>query len=151
MRSSHLDGSGCLNTKARGLAVLTTPLLNKGTAFTLEEREELGLTGLLPPVISTLEGQVKAAYAQYQRLPDALNKNIYLTALHDRNEVLFYRLLSGHLREMIPIVNDLTVGMAMQQYHHECRRPRGVYLSIDHLNGIGAAFANLARDPKIST
>src|ERR1700678_1801960 len=148
MRNSHLDGSGFVNTKARGMAVLTTPLLNKGTAFTLEEREELGLTGLLPPVISTLEGQVKAAYAQYQRLPDALNKNIYLTALHDRNEVLFYRLLSGHLREMIPIVNDLTVGMAMQQYHHECRRPRGVYLSIDHLDGIETAFANLGAGPE---
>ena len=138
----------CYKTKARGMAVLTTPLLNKGTAFTAEEREELGLTGLLPPVISTLEAQVKAAYAQYQRLPDALNKNIYLTALHDRNEVLFYRLLSGHLREMIPIVNDLTVGMAMQQYHHECRRPRGVYLSIDHLDGIEAAFANLGAGPE---
>lgn len=148
MRSSHVDGSGCLKTKARGLAVLTTPLLNKGTAFTAEEREELGLTGLLPPVISTLEAQVKAAYAQYQRLPDALNKNIYLTALHDRNEVLFYRLLAGHLREMIPIVNDLTVGMAMQHYHHECRRPRGVYLSIDHLDGIEAAFANLGVGPE---
>lgn len=148
MRSSHLDGSGCINTKARGMAVLTTPLLNKGTAFTAEEREELGLTGLLPPVISTLEAQVKAAYAQYQRLPDALNKNIYLTALHDRNEVLFYRLLAGHLREMIPIVNDLTVGMAMQQYHHECRRPRGVYLSIDHLDGIEAAFGNLRVGPE---
>ncbi|MFZ0336569.1 MAG: NAD-dependent malic enzyme, partial [Terracidiphilus sp.] len=130
------------------MAVLTTPLLNKGTAFTAEEREELCLTGLLPPVISTLEAQVKAAYAQYQRLPDALNKNIYLTALHDRNEVLFYRLLAGHLREMIPIVNDLTVGMAMQQYHHECRRPRGVYLSIDHLYGIEAAFANLGAGPE---
>ena len=148
MRSSHVDGSGCLKTKARGMAVLTTPLLNKGTAFTAEEREELCLTGLLPPVISTLEAQVKAAYAQYQRLPDALNKNIYLTALHDRNEVLFYRLLAGHLREMIPIVNDLTVGMAMQHYHHECRRPRGVYLSIDHLDGIEAAFANLGVGPE---
>jgi malate dehydrogenase (oxaloacetate-decarboxylating) len=148
MRGSHLAGEDCYKTKARGLAVLTTPLLNKGTAFTLEEREELGLTGLLPPVISTLMAQVKAAYAQYQRLPDALNKNIYLTALHDRNEVLFYRLLSGHLREMIPIVNDLTVGMAMQQYHHECRRPRGVYLSIDHLDGIKAAFANLGAGPE---
>jgi malate dehydrogenase (oxaloacetate-decarboxylating) len=143
MRSPHLAGEDCIKTKARGMAVLTTPLLNKGTAFTLEEREDLGLTGLLPPVISTLMEQVKAAYAQYQRLPDALNKNIYLTALHDRNEVLFYRLLSGHLREMIPIVNDLTVGMAMQQYHHECRRPRGIYLSIDHLDRIEAAFANL--------
>jgi len=147
MRSPHLAGEDCIKTKARGMAVLTTPLLNKGTAFTLEEREDLGLTGLLPPVISTLMEQVKAAYAQYQRLPDALNKNIYLTALHDRNEVLFYRLLSGHLREMIPIVNDLTVGMAMQQYHHECRRPRGIYLSIDHLDRIEAAFANLGAGP----
>jgi malate dehydrogenase (oxaloacetate-decarboxylating) len=130
------------------MAVLTTPLLNKGTAFTAEERKELGLTGLLPPVISTLEAQVKAAYAQYQRLPDALNKNIYLTALHDRNEVLFYRLLAGHLREMIPIVNDLTVGMAMQQYHHECRRPRGVYLSIDHPEAIEEAFENREAGPE---
>ena len=141
------NGESPYKTKARGLAVLTTPLLNKGTAFTAEERKDLGLTGLLPPVISTLTAQVKAAYSQYQRLPDALSKNIYLTALHDRNEVLFYRLLSGHLREMIPIVNDLTVGMAMQQYHHECRRPRGVYLSIDHLDGIEAAFANLGAGP----
>jgi malate dehydrogenase (oxaloacetate-decarboxylating) len=148
MHSSPLDAAGSYKTKARGMAVLTTPLLNKGTAFTAEERIELGLTGLLPPVISTLAAQVKAAYAQYQRLPDALNKNIYLTALHDRNEVLFYRLLAGHLREMIPIVNDLTVGMAMQQYHHECRRPRGVYLSIDHLDGIEAAFENLGAGPE---
>ena len=66
-----------------------------------------------------------------------------MTALHDRNEVLFYRLFSEHLREMIPIVNDLTVGMAMEQYHHECRPPRGVYLSIDHAEAIEEAFANL--------
>ena len=85
---------------------------------------------------------MKRAYIQYERLPDALSKNIYLTALHDRNEVLFYRLFSEHLREMIPIVNDLTVGMAMEQYHHECRPPRGVYLSIDHVDEIEEAFAN---------
>ena len=104
-------------------------------------------TGLLPPDISTLGAQVKRAYIQYERLPDALSKNIYLTALHDRNEVLFYRLFSEHLREMIPIVNDLTVGMAMEQYHHECRRPRGVYLSIDHPEAIEEAFANLGVGP----
>ena len=97
------------------MAVLTTPFINKGTAFTAEEREALGLTGLLPPVISTLDDQKTAAYIQYQRLPDALSKNIYLTALHDRNEVLFFGLLSEHLREMIPIVNDRTVGLAMEQ------------------------------------
>jgi len=125
------------------MAVLTTPLLNKGSAFTNEEREALGLTGLLPPVISSLEAQVNSAYTQYQRLPDSLSKNIYLTALHDRNEVLFFRVLSEHLREMIPIVNDRTVGLAMEQYHHECRRPRGVYLSIDHADAIEDAFGNL--------
>ena len=138
------NGDGCRETKARGLAVLNSPPLNKGTAFTAEERIALGLTGLLPPDISTLETQVERAYIQYERLPDALSKNIYLTALHDRNEVLFYRLFSEHLREMIPIVNDLTVGMAVEQYHHECRRPRGVYLSIDHAGAIEEAFASLA-------
>ncbi|WP_321475068.1 NAD-dependent malic enzyme [uncultured Paludibaculum sp.] len=135
--------NGHYETTSRGLAVLSSPLLNKGTAFSAEERRELGLTGLLPPEISTLETQVVRAYLQYEGLTDALSKNIYLTALHDRNEVLFYRLFSEHLREMIPIVNDLTVGMAMEQYHHECRPPRGVYLSIDHADAIEEAFANL--------
>ncbi len=129
-------------TKARGLDVLNSPTLNKGTAFTARERSTLALTGLLPPDISTLDAQVKRAYIQYERLPDALGKNIYLTALHDRNEVLFYRLFSEHLREMIPIVNDLTVGLAMEQYHHECRRPRGVYLSIDHPKSVEEALSN---------
>jgi len=147
LRKSAPHEVGCHETKARGMAVLTTPLLNKGTAFTIEEREALGLTGLLPNVISTLEVQVACAYAQYQRLPDALGKNIYLTALHDRNEVLFFRVLSEHLREMIPIVNDRTVGLAMEQYHHECRRPRGVYLSIDHPQAIEEAFGNLGAGP----
>ncbi len=140
-------GNHVYQTQARGLAVLNSPLLNKGTAFNAEERKALGLTGLLPPEISTLETQVKRAYIQYERLPDALSKNIYLTALHDRNDVLFYRLFSEHLREMIPIVNDLTVGLAMEQYHHESRRPRGVYLSIDHPGGIEEAFNNFKAGP----
>jgi malate dehydrogenase (oxaloacetate-decarboxylating) len=140
-------GDGCYHTKARGLDVLNSPSLNKGTAFTTEERKTLGLAGLLPPDISTLEMQVTRAYIQYERLPDAVSKNIYLTSLHDRNAVLFYRLLSEHLREMIPIVNNLTVGMAMEQYHHECRRPRGVYLSIDHADVIEEAFNSLGFGP----
>jgi len=142
MAKPRQNGDGCYQTKARGLAVLNSPLLNKGTAFTAEERMALGLTGLLPPEISTLATQVNRASIQYDRLPDALSKNIYLTALHDRNEVLFFRLFTEHLREMIPIVNDLTVGLAIQQYQHESRRPRGVYLSIDHAEGIEEAFAN---------
>ncbi|MFN0103777.1 MAG: NAD-dependent malic enzyme [Bryobacteraceae bacterium] len=132
----------CYDTKARGMTVLNSPILNKGTAFTADERKKLGLTGLLPPEISTLETQVKRAYIQYERLPDAVGRNMYLTALHDRNEVLFYRLISEHQREMIPIINDLTVGKAMEHYLHEIRRPRGVYLSIDHPGAIAETFAN---------
>src|SRR6266550_831431 len=147
LRNRRQNGSGCQSTKARGMAVLTTPQINKGTAFTVEERKALGLTGLLPPAIGTLDTQAKCAYAQYERLPDALGKNLYLTALHDRNAILFYRLFSEHLREMIPIVNDLTVGKAMQQYLHECRRPRGVYLSIDHAGAIEETFENLGARP----
>ncbi len=147
MTKHQRNGHGHYETKARGLAVLSSPMLNKGTAFSAEERKALGLIGLLPPEVSTLEAQVKRAYLQYEGLTDALSKNIYLTALHDRNEVLFYRLFSEHLREMIPIVNDLTVGIAMEQYHHECRPPRGVYLSIDHIDGIEEAFVNLGSAP----
>jgi len=147
MAKPRQNQDGHYETKARGLAVLNSPQLNKGIAFTALERKVLGLTGLLPPEISTLATQVKRAYVQYERLPDAVGKNVYLTALHDRNEVLFYRLFSEHLREMIPIVNDLTVGMAIEQYHHECRRPRGVYLSIDHVDAIEEAFANLGAGP----
>jgi malate dehydrogenase (oxaloacetate-decarboxylating) len=147
MTKRRQDRTSSYKTKARGLAVLNSPQLNKGTAFTAEERNALGLNGLLPPDIGTLATQVRSAYIQYERLPDALSRNIYLTALHDRNEVLFYRLFSENLREMIPIVNDLTVGMAMEQYHHECRRPRGVYLSIDHPDAIEGAFANFGCGP----
>ncbi len=147
MTGPRSNPDDCYKTSARGLSVLNSPLLNKGTAFTEEERISLGLKGLLPPDVSTLGAQVKRAYFQYDRLADALSKNVYLTALHDRNEVLFYRLFSEHLREMIPIVNGLTVGMAMEQYHHECRRPRGVYLSINHIDDIEEAFANLGAGP----
>ena len=138
---------GSSQTKSRGLDVLNSPLLNKGTAFTAEERKALRLTGLLPPEITTLAEQSKSAYLQYEMLTDVISKNIYLTALHDRNEVLFYRLFSDHLREMIPIVNDHTVGMAMEHYHHECRRPRGIYLSINDPEGIEEAFANFGAGP----
>jgi malate dehydrogenase (oxaloacetate-decarboxylating) len=136
------DGDIFWETKARGLGVLNSPRLNKGIAFTAEERKTLGLTGLLPAEISTLVTQVERAYVQYDRLPDALSKNVYLTTLYDRNETLFFRLFTEHLQEMIPIVNDLTVGVAMQHYQYECRRPRGVYLSIDHTDAIEEAFDN---------
>lgn len=89
-----------IETRLRGFEVLATPLLNKGVAFPPEERDALGLTGLLPPKVLTLEEQAKRAYKQFQSQPDDLSKNVYLTALHDRNEVLFYRLLNDHMTEM---------------------------------------------------
>jgi malate dehydrogenase (oxaloacetate-decarboxylating) len=134
---------GPYETDARGFSVLDSPRLNKGTAFTNNERQSLGLTGLIPPHISTLDTQVRRSYAEYERLPDALSKNIYLSGLHGNNEVLFFRLFTEHLSDMIPIVNDLTVGIAMERYSHECRFRRGLYLSIDHPEAIEESFQNL--------
>src|SRR5690348_2613099 len=130
-KSRQLEGLS-YQTRLRGSAILNSPLLNKGTAFTARERRALGLTGLLPPEISTFGAQVKLAYIQYDRLPDTLSKNAYLTTLHARNEVLFYRLFSEHLREMIPVLDHVTLSLAAQRNHPE-RASRGVYLSIDHV------------------
>ncbi|OSY01820.1 NAD-dependent malic enzyme [Bacillus mycoides] len=138
-----MASNGSLETTLRGVEVLSTPLLNKGVAFTQEEREELGLKGLLPPAVLTLDEQARRAYEQFCSQPDDLLKNVYLTALHDRNEVLFYRILTNHLREMLPIVYTPTVGVAIQRYSHEYRKPRGVYLSVNDPSGIEEAFANI--------
>ena len=118
-------------TSARGRAVLADPRLNRGTAFTAPERRALGLDGLIPPRVLTLDQQADRAYGQYTAQPSDLAKNVYLTALHDRNEVLFYRLVSDHLSEMLPIVYTPTVGTAIERYSNEYRRPRGIYLSVD--------------------
>ncbi|EOP42074.1 oxaloacetate-decarboxylating malate dehydrogenase [Bacillus cereus] len=143
MSKFTVASNGALETTLRGAEVLSTPLLNKGVAFTQEEREELGLKGLLPPAVLTLEEQARRAYEQFSSQPDDLLKNVYLTALHDRNEVLFYRILTEHLREMLPIIYTPTVGVAIQRYSHEYRKPRGIYLSINDPSGIEDAFANI--------
>jgi malate dehydrogenase (oxaloacetate-decarboxylating) len=132
MRSLWLDEEGRWHTRLRGRQILNDPRLNRGTAFSYPERHELGITGLVPPAHVTLDQQVARVYAQYQRQPDNLAKNVLLTEVHDRNEVLFYRLLISHLPEMLPIVYTPTIGQAIKSYSHEYRRPRGVYLSVDH-------------------
>jgi malate dehydrogenase (oxaloacetate-decarboxylating) len=137
-----------LRVRARGFSVLATPMLNRGTAFTPEERRALGLVGLLPDGVSTIDGQLRRVYAQYQRQPDDLAKNVYLANLRDRNEVLFYRLLAEHLAEMLPIVYTPTVGQAIERYSHEYRRPRGVFLSVDHPELVEASFRNYGLGPK---
>jgi malate dehydrogenase (oxaloacetate-decarboxylating) len=129
-----------LRVRARGFSVLGTPMLNRGTAFTPDERRALGLVGLLPQGVSTIDGQLRRVHAQYQRQPDDLARNVYLANLRDRNEVLFYRLLSEHLGDMLPIVYTPTVGKAIERYSHEYRRPRGVFLSVDHPDLIEESF-----------
>jgi malate dehydrogenase (oxaloacetate-decarboxylating) len=133
--------------RLRGPAVLASPMLNRGTAFTLAERQELGLIGLLPEGVSTIEGHLRRVYAQYLRQPDDLAKNIFLGHVRDRNEVLFYRLLCEHIEEMLPIVYTPTVGTAIERYSLEFGRPRGVYLSVDHPDQIETAFRNYGLGP----
>jgi malate dehydrogenase (oxaloacetate-decarboxylating) len=127
---------------ARGNAVLASPTINRGTAFTLDQRHELGLTGLLPTGVTTLDGQLRRVYGQYREQANDLRRWVYLANLRDRNEVLFYRLLSEHIAEMLPVVYTPTVGLAIERFSHEFRRPRGVYLSVDHPEDVEVAFRN---------
>jgi malate dehydrogenase (oxaloacetate-decarboxylating) len=141
MRTVWRDEDGTWWTVLRGRQVLADPRINKGTAFSDRERYDLGLTGLIPAAHFTLDDQVARVYAQYQSQPDDLARNVTLNALHDRNEVLFYRLLTDHLSEMLPIVYTPTVAQAIVQYSHEYRRPRGIYLSVDHPELIEASLS----------
>ena len=118
-----------LSTIPRGLDLLNRQSLNKGTAFTEEERTEFGLHGLLPPHLETLNEQVVRAYEAYNRKDDDLERHIYLRALQDANEVLFYRLLLEHIEEMTPMVYTPTVALACEQFSHIYRRARGLFIS----------------------
>jgi malate dehydrogenase (oxaloacetate-decarboxylating) len=113
----------------RGMDLLNRQGLNKGTAFTEEERSKLGLHGLLPPYIESIEEQVVRAYGAYKRKDDDLERHIYLRALQDTNEVLFYRLLLDHIEEMTPMVYTPVVALACQQFSQIYRRPRGLFIS----------------------
>ncbi len=123
--------------------VLSDPIRNHGSAFSLDEREELGLTGRLPSAVLSLEEQARRAYQQLQVQGSDLAKNIFMEQLHDRNEVLYFKVLLDHLAELLPIVYDPVVGDAIEHYSHEYRRPRGIYLSIDRPEEIESAFRTL--------
>lgn len=142
MEAFYVNEDGSLATPLKGKDVLANPLLNKGVAFTPNERKELGLEGILPPTVLTLEEQAERAYKQFLAQPTMLRKNASLNDLYNRNVVLYYRLLTDHLSEMLPIVYTPTVGQAIQEYSHEYHRPGGVYLSINNVDGIAQAFAN---------
>lgn len=126
----------------RGMDLLNRQGLNKGTAFTEEERSELGLHGLLPPHVESLEEQVVRAYEAYKRKDDDLERHIYLRALQDTNEVLFYRVLLDHIEEMTPMVYTPVVALACEQFSHIYRRPRGLFISYPLRDSIPALLRN---------
>lgn len=113
----------------RGLTLLQDPTLNKGSAFTEREREVLGLRGLLPPHVCTQAEQVARVLENFRRLPTTLEKYIFMSALHDRNEALFFRVVIENIDEMMPIIYTPTVGLACQQFGHIYQRPRGIFIT----------------------
>ncbi|MCG8914486.1 NAD-dependent malic enzyme [Actinokineospora sp. PR83] len=127
--------------------ILNDPLRNRGTAFTVDERHRLGLVGMLPSAVETLDQQAARAYAQLNQQPTDLAKYIYLYALRDRNETLYFKVLSDHLAELLPVVYDPTIGDAIEQWSHDYRRSRAVYLSIDRPGDVRASFENLGLGP----
>lgn len=122
-------GQKQIKTALKGKPLLTIPQLNKSTAFTQEERHLFGLLGKLPHRIETLEEQTARAYQQFLAYHTLLQKNIYLNNLHDKNHILFYRLISEHLEEMLPIIYTPIVGTAVKRFSHEYRQPRGLYIA----------------------
>ncbi|MCI1747098.1 MAG: NAD-dependent malic enzyme [Acidipropionibacterium sp.] len=133
---------------SRGHQVLASPGINQGSAFSRETREELGLVGLLPTGVMSLEGQLKRVYQQYRAQPDALSKYLYLNAMHDRNEVLYFALLTEHIEEMMPIVYTPTIGQAIEEYSHWYQRPRGVFLSIDEPETMARSLQSMGHRPE---
>ncbi len=131
-----------LETGLSGDLILQTPLLNKGTAFTEREREELGLNGLLPLRSATIDEQVAHCYAEYQKKNTRLGKHIYLRSLQDRNETLFYRLLRTHIGEMLEIVYTPVVGEACQHFSEIYRKPRGLFIAYPDRNRIPEILNN---------
>lgn len=122
-------GEQVLHTPLWGKPLLTIPQLNKGTSFTQEERLIFGLIGKLPSRVETLEEQVNRARMQFHSYSSQLQQNIYLNNLHDKNQIVFYKLISKHLAEMLPTIYTPIVGTAVKRFSHEFRQPRGLYIS----------------------
>jgi malate dehydrogenase (oxaloacetate-decarboxylating) len=126
---------------------LVTPSINRGVAFTHEERRRLGLTGRLPSGVLTLEEQAQRVWRQLQGISTNLGRNLLLDQLHYRHEVLYYKVLSEHMSELMPVVYTPTVGEAIQRFSDEYRGQRGLYLSIDHPDEIAESFETLGLAP----
>ena len=138
-----------LATSLTGTQLIDTPLLNKGTAFTKEERHLLLLEGLLPPHFETLDEQIVRCYEAFSGQPSDLEKHVYLRNLQDTNETLFYRLMLEHISEMMPIIYTPIVGLACQKFSHIYRRSRGVFISYPEREHMDHILANIDREIEV--
>ena len=145
-RVDRKTGERYLAVFRRGAAVTTDPILNKGTCFTLDERDALNLRGLMPPAVSAPVEQEARAYDNFRRAGDDVGKYLFLAALQDRNETLFYRLVLDHLEEMAPIIYTPTVGKVCERYSHIYRRARGIYVSTADRGHIEELLRHADRD-----
>lgn len=149
IRRDAATGEVYLTTAASGRALLEDPLLNKGTAFTAEERRAFGLNGLLPPAVSTPELQQQRIYGNYQAKTSDIERYAFLVALQDRNETAFYRLVSEHLAQMVPIIYTPVVGAACQAYSRIYHRPRGLYISYPQKDEIDSILAGIESEVEV--
>ena len=130
--------------------ILNNPFINKGTAFSMAEREKLNLVGLLPPVVQTLEEQIERTYLQYQKKVNNLEKRVYLMTLFNTNRTLFYALMAQHIEEFMPIVYDPVVADAIRQYDELFMKPQDAgFLSIDHPEDIEKSLRNASEGKDI--
>ena len=130
--------------------ILNNPFINKGTAFSMAEREKLNLVGLLPPVVQTLEEQIERTYLQYQKKVNNLEKRVYLMTLFNTNRTLFYALMAQHIEEFMPIVYDPVVADAIRQYDELFMKPQDAgFLSIDHPEDIEKSLRNASKEKDI--
>src|SRR6202140_1617473 len=136
-----------VETALSGYELLNDPLLNKGTAFTENERDAFDLHGLLPPHVAELDYQVKRRLDAFRKLGSDMQKYVFLRGLQDTNETLFYALLTRNIEEMMPIVYTPTVGLGCQLFSHIFRKPRGLFLSMPHQGDIRRILANRRFDP----
>ena len=126
----------------RGMALLRDPLLNKGTAFTEQERDALGLRGLLPAHVLSMEAQVERVLTNLRNLPEDLQKYVMLNSLHDRNEALFFRIVCDNIDEIQPLIYTPTVGLACQRFGHIFQRPRGLFIGAKDRGQIAELLGN---------
>lgn len=148
-KTTRLSIEGPIECDLQGFHLLNSPIFNKGSAFTQEERKAFGLTGLLPSKVNTLQEQVDRAYAQFQYLKTPLAKNDFLTSMRIQNKVLYYELVGRHIREMLPIIYTPTEGDAIAAYSHRFRKPEGCFLDITAPDEIEERLAAYGEDKDI--